>query len=384
MTLTHFVPSARVLRQIDWLLVVSALVICALGIAFVWSASIRLSQETGDWAATGQPLRQAVWLAVSLAALVLVLIPNYTFLMRFSYPLYLLGILLLVGLFFQPPVRYVHRWYRIGGVLFQPSEYMKVILILTLSRYLMYRENYRRLRGLIGPFILTFAPLVLVVREPDLGTAMVFLPILFSLLYVAGARRKHLVAIILCGLALLPLVYFFVLHPYQQERVICFINPGSHMKNMYAGGFQVMNSVCAVGSGGVLGKGWGQGPQNLYGFIPADLTDFIFAVLAEEWGFVGAMLLLVLYYVIILCGLGIAQSTREPFGRLVAVGVVTMFAAQAIINIGMTIQLMPVAGLPLPFMSYGGSSLLSGFIALGLLINVGKNRIPVLADEDFK
>ena len=384
MTLTHFVPSARVLRQIDWLLVVSALAICALGIAFIWSASIRLSQETGDWAATAQPLRQSVWLVVALAALVVVLVPRYTLLMRFSYPLYVLGILLLVGLFFQPAVRKVHRWYGIGGILFQPSEYMKVILILTLSRYLMYRENYRRLSGLVGPFLLTFVPLVLVVREPDLGTAMVFLPILFSLLYVAGAQRKHLIAIIVCGLALLPLVYFFVLHPYQQERVICFINPSSHMKNMYAGGFQVMNSVCAVGSGGFLGKGWGQGPQNLYGFIPADLTDFIFAVLAEEWGFLGAILLLVLYFVIILCGLGIAQSTREPFGRLVAVGVVTMFAAQAIINIGMTIQLMPVAGLPLPFMSYGGSSLLSGFIALGLLINVGKNRIPVLADEDFK
>jgi len=384
MTLTHFVPDARDLRRIDWLLVGCALAIAVLGIAFIWSASIRLSQDTGDWAASDQPLRQAVWLAIGLIALLFVIVPSYTFLMRFSWPLYVLGILLLVGLFFAPPIRFVHRWYRVAGVLLQPSEYMKVILILALSRYLMYRENYRRLSGLIGPFLLTFIPLILVVREPDLGTAMVFLPVLFALLYVAGAQRKHLIAIICVGLALLPLVYFFVLHDYQRERVICFINPAGHMKNMYAGGFQVMNSVCAVGSGGLAGKGWGQGPQNLYGFIPADLTDFIFAVLAEEWGFLGAILLLVLYFVIILCGLGIAQSTREPFGRLVAVGAVVMFAAQACINIGMTIQLTPVTGLPLPFVSYGGSSLLTGFIALGLLINVGKNRVLVLADEDFK
>jgi rod shape determining protein RodA len=384
MTLANFVPDARILRRIDWLLVGSALAICVIGIAFIWSASIRISQDTGDWAATDQPLRQAAWLGLALVALVVVIIPNYTWLMRLSWPLYVLGILLLIGLFFVPPIRMVHRWYRVAGVLFQPSEYMKVILILALSRYLMYRENYRRLSGLIGPFFLAFIPLILVVREPDLGTAMVFLPVLFALLYVAGARRKHLIAIILCGLALLPLVYFFVLHDYQRERVVCFINPSNHMKNMYAGGFQVMNSVCAVGSGGLAGKGWSQGPQNLYGFIPADLTDFIFAVLAEEWGFLGSILLLVLYFIIILCGLGIARSTREPFGRLVAVGVVTMFASQVVINIGMTIQLMPVAGLPLPFMSYGGSSLLSGFIALGLLINIGKNRVPVFADEDFK
>jgi rod shape determining protein RodA len=384
MSLTHFVPDARVLRRIDWLLVACALAISAIGIAFIYSASIRLSQDTGDWAASDQPLRQALWLAVGLLALLFVIVPNYTVLMHFSYPLYVLGFLMLVGLFFAPPYHLVHRWYRVAGTLFQPSEFMKVILILALSRYLMYRENYRRLSGLIGPFLLTFVPLILVVKQPDLGTAMVFLPVLFALLYVAGAQRKHLIAIICVGLALLPLVYFFLLYDYQRERVICFINPAGHMKNMYAGGFQVMNSVCAVGSGGLTGKGWGQGPQNLYGFVPADLTDFIFAVLAEEWGFLGSILLLVLYFVIILCGLGIARSTREPFGRLVAVGVVTMFASQVIINIGMTIQLMPVAGLPLPFMSYGGSSLLSGFIALGLLINIGKNRIPVFADEDFK
>lgn len=384
MSLSHFLPSSHHLRRIDWLLLGSVLIICTLGIVFIWSASFRVSEQTGDWRATRQPVRQIMWLVISLLALVVMLIPRYTFFVRISYPLYLVGILLLAGLFTQPQIKFVHRWYRLGGVLFQPSEYMKVILILTLSRYLMYRENYRTLKGLVGPFLLTLAPVILVLRQPDLGTAMVFLPILFALLYVAGARKKHLITIICVGLALMPLFYFFVLHEYQQERVVSFINPTGHTRTMYAGGWHVLNSVCAIGSGGVFGKGWGHGTQNLFGFIPADLTDFVFAVLAEEWGLVGALLLLALYYVILLCGLGIAKTTREPAGRLIAVGVVSMFAVEVLINIGMTVQLMPVTGLPLPFMSYGGSSLLSSFIALGLLINVGMNRIPVLADEDFQ
>jgi len=381
MSLSRFVSSARTLRHIDWLLFGTALVICLIGITFIWSASFRVIQQTGDWRATSQPIRQTIFLGVSIVAFIVLLMVPYTRLMRLSYPLYLMGILMLAGLFLHPTIKDVHRWYNLRLMLFQPSEFMKVILIMTLARYLMYRENYRTLRGLIGPFVLTLAPLILVVRQPDLGTALVFLPILFSLLYVAGARKQHLIAAIIVGLALLPLVYLFVLQPYQQERLISFLDPSAHAR---AGGFQLMNSLYAVGSGSLFGKGWGAGTQNLFGFIPADITDFIFAVFAEEWGLVGAVVLLLLYYILFLCGLGIAQSTREPYGRLLAVGVVTMLAVQVLINIGMTVQLMPVTGLPLPFMSYGGSSLLSSFIALGLLVNVGKNRVPVLADEDFK
>jgi len=384
MTLSRYVPSRRTLRQIDWLLFTSVLAICVIGVVFIWSASFRISEQTGDWRATSQPVRQIRWLGVALVAFVVMLIVPYTRLMKLSYGLYLVGIVLLGGVFLAPAVKHVHRWYSFAGVRFQPSEFMKVALIMTLARYLMYRENYRTLRGLVGPFILTLAPMILVVLQPDLGSAMVYPPILFSLLYVAGARKKHLLAVVLVALALTPLIYTFVLEGYQQERLISFINPSGHAKDMYAGAWHVMNSVCAVGSGGLTGKGWGAGSQNLFGFIPADLTDFIFAVLAEEWGFIGCIGLMVLYYIVFLCGLGIAKSTREPYGRLVAVGVVTMFAVQVLINIGMTVQLMPVTGLPLPFMSYGGSSLLFSFIALGLLINVGKHRVPVLADEDFK
>jgi rod shape determining protein RodA len=374
--------TAGFLRRIDWVLLGSVLLICVIGVVFIWSASYRFSPDAGDWTASRQPVRQVVWLALSLGLLVAFLMPKYTICMRAAYPLYVIGLLLLIGLFFMPRINEVHRWYRIGTFLFQPSEFMKVLLILTLARYLMYRKNYRTLKGLIAPFVLTLIPVMLIVRQPDLGTALVFLPILFALLYVAGAKRMHLIAIILMGLLSMPVLYS-MLRDYQKNRLVCFINP-EKPEHRNAGGFQLLNSVCAVGSGGLFGNGWGAGTQNLYGFIPADDTDFIFAVLGEEWGFVGASFLLALYFLVFLCGLGIARNTREPFGRLVAVGVITMLATQVLINVGMTVQLMPVTGLPLPFMSYGGSSLLSSFLALALLVNVGMNNIPVLADEDFK
>jgi rod shape determining protein RodA len=367
-------------RRFDWLLFAVVLIICSLGVTFIWSASYH-REDTGGWEPSAQPYYQIVWVVIGVAVFIALLVPSYTVFMRAAYPLYVLGILLLAGLYFAPKIKEVHRWYPVGPILFQPSEFMKVIMVVALARYLTYRENYRQLSGLIAPLLLTLLPTVLIVREPDLGTALIFLPVFFAMLYVAGAKRKHLVGIALIGLACLPLLYLYALRHYQQERLISFLNPEAYIQE---GGYQIINAVSAIGSGGMLGKGWGAGTQNLYGFIPADQTDFIFAVLGEEWGFLGAIGLLLLYFMLFICGLSIARHTREPFGRLIAVGVVTMLAVQVFINIGMTVQLMPVTGLPLPFMSYGGSSLLSSFIALALLMNVGMRQVPVLADEDFK
>ncbi len=377
--------SSRTVRQIDWVILGSALIICTLGVLFIWSASFQLEQD-GDWHASSQPLRQVMWLGVCLVIFVVIVAVPYTVFMRLSYLFYAIIMALLVGVLFVPEIQHVHRWYRIGGTLFQPGEFVKVILVITLARYLMYRESYRTLIGLAAPLVLALAPMVLVVKEPDIGTSLTLLPILFALLFTAGARRAHLATIIVIGIAALPVLYYtpHVLKDWQRERIIAFVNPESHTQDIRYGSYQVMNSVTAVASGGIAGRGWGQGTQHLFDFIPADQTDFIFAVYAEEWGFLGTLLLLFLYFLIITCGLSVAKSTREPFGRLVAVGVSVMWATQVVINIGMTVQLMPVTGIPLPFMSYGGSSLLSSFIALGLLVSVGRHRIPVLADEDFK
>ena len=338
--------------------------------------------DQGDWTYSDKPAKQVIWLLIGLVGLLVMLLIKYTHFMRLSYPAYLVGLAaLMVLLLFGPRINNSKRWFMIGPMRLQPSEFMKIALILCLARYLMYRENYRQLKGLVGPFLLTLAPMLLIVNQPDLGTALVFLPLFFALLYVAGARLKHLFAIMAMGLASLPVLYFTVFTRYQQERLIAFLNPEAHLSR---GGYQVLQALYAIGSGGVLGHGWRQGLQNLLGFIPYDDNDFIFAVLAEEWGLLGGLFLLTLYFIVIILGLGIAAQTREPYGRLVAVGVVVLFSVQVLINIGMTVHLMPVTGLTLPFVSYGGSSLLRCFIALGLLMNVGMPRELVLADEDFK
>ena len=377
--------SARTVRQIDWVLLGSALIVCTLGVLFIWSASFHLEQD-GDWHASSQPLRQLMWIGAGLVVFVIIVALPYTYFTRVSYLFYVAILALLVGVLFAPAIQHVHRWFRVGGFLFQPGEFVKVVLVITLARYLMYRESYRTLPGLAAPLVLALAPMVLLVMEPDIGTSLTLLPIMFALLFTAGARRSHLVIIVLVGLGSLPAIYYapHVLQDWQRERIITIIHPESHAKDIRYGSYQVMNSVTAVAAGGVAGKGWGQGSQHLFDFIPADQTDFIFAVYAEEWGFLGTTFLLFLYFLIFTCGLSIAKSTREPFGRLIAVGVVVMWASQVLINIGMTVQLMPVTGIPLPFMSYGGSSLVSSFVALGLIVSVGRHRVPVLADEDFK
>ena len=368
------------LRGAQWTLLICVLLLCAVGILFIASASSRYIDQ-GDWTYGDKPGKQAVWLGLGLVVFFVMLLFKYTRLMRLSYLLYLLGLGCLVGLLiFAKEVNHSRSWFFVGPMRIQPSEFMKIALILCLARYLMYRKNYRRFSGLVGPFVLTLAPMLLIIDQPDLGTAMVFLPVLFALLYVAGAKLKHLFTIMGMGLASLPLVYTFLLSEKHQERVVAFLHPEQHLAGP---GFQIVNALYAIGSGGFLGKGWHQGTQNLLGFIPYDDNDFIFAVYAEEWGLLGALLLLAVFFLIIILGIGIAGRTREPFGRLVAVGVVVLFAVQVLINVGVTVALMPVTGLTLPFISYGGSSLLTCFIALGLLINVGMHKEPVLADEDF-
>jgi len=389
------------LKNFDWLILGTLVILLGVGVIFIWSASFH-SLEGGQGYYESYAKKQLVWILISFSAFLTLLLPNYKKLARYAYILYAIGLLSLVYvLVFAAPIRDARRWIQISGFSLQPSEFMKIIFIIAMARYLMYRKNYRSFKGLILPFAMTLLPMGLIVVEPDLGTAVVFMFILFALLFVAGAKVKHLLAIIAMGVFSIPFFYQFLLKPYQRMRLISFIlswldkekqlwlltklGLQEHFKDFaYKFGWQLNQSLVAIGSGGFSGKGWGAGTQGRFNFLPADHSDFIFAVIGEEWGFLGTALVIILYGLIFLCGLGIAARTREPFGRLIAVGVVVLFASQVFINIGMTIGVMPITGLPLPFLSYGGSSLLSSFIALALLINVGLRRLPVLASEDFE
>jgi rod shape determining protein RodA len=226
------------------------------------------------------------------------------------------------------------------------------------------------LKSLVVPCLLLGVPFILVLLQPDLGTALLMLPIFFAILLVGGARVKYIVWMIAIGLAGLPVFWHF-LREYQKQRLLVFLNPNI---DPLGAGYTIIQSKIAVGSGGLFGKGWLAGTQNQLNFLPERHTDFIFSVIGEEWGFLGALIVVFLYFVIVQKAFTIANLTSDRFGKLIATGIGVLLGFQVIINIGMTIGLMPVVGIPLPLVSYGGSSLLSTLVAIGLLLNVFMRR----------
>jgi cell division protein FtsW (lipid II flippase) len=251
---------------------------------------------------------------------------------------------------------------------------------LALARYLAYRRDYRRVAGLIPPLLLVVLPMGLILVEPDLGTSLVLIPALFVMLYMAGASLKHLSAVAAMGAACAPVMYFFVMGPAQRGRITAFLSPD---RDPFGAGWHLRQSLAAVASGGATGEGFSSGAPVLLNRGFAAHTDFIFAVIAHEWGFVGGLAVILLLFLFFSRGLEIAGSTREPFGRLLVVGFLTMLAFQALVNVGMTLRLCPITGITLPFISYGGSSLLVCFVMAALVLNVGMRRKAVIAPEDF-
>jgi rod shape determining protein RodA len=285
-----------------------------------------------------------------------------------------------------PAARGVRRWVGIGAFRIQPSEFMKLALILGLARYLRFRDSYRSWRGLVPPFLLTLGPMFLILFQPDLGTLLMLLPVLFTMLFVAGARLRHLLIIVVLGCAVLPVFYVYGMKDYQKTRIDVLFKQGTaneawHMDQ----GYQLRQSKIALGTGGLLGRGFGEGLFVRYdGLLPEEQNDFIFAIIGHQWGLVGCVLVILAYAVIILFGLEVALVTNDPYGRLLAVGVVVMIVAQALLNICMTIGLAPITGMPLPLVSAGGSSLWANFLALGLLLNVAQRRPLLIAHPPFE
>ena len=282
-----------------------------------------------------------------------------------------------------PARKSAYRWLKLGPLQIQPSEIAKLSYILTLAWYLHNRRSYRRISGLVGPFAITLLPMALILLEPDLGTALLFPPVLFAVLFAAGTKLRYLLIIIVVGLALSPLFYL-KMRPYQQNRVKVLLKQGTDDPFWLTGhGLQLHRSKICIGSGQLTGQGWGKGIYVNYDYrlpesrnLPERHNDFIFALIGHQWGFVGCLVVLGLYALIILGGIEIASEQTEPFGRLLAFGITVLLAVQLWINIAMTMGLMPITGLTLPFISCGGSSLLSSFLALGLLVNVARRRPP--------
>jgi rod shape determining protein RodA len=295
-------------------------------------------------------------------------------LMHLAVPLYVGGVLLLVAVaLFGDVSKGARRWLNLGFMRIQPSELMKIAMPLMLAWYFQKREAVLRWKEFAVAALILVVPVGLIAKQPDLGTAVLVLAAGFYVIFLAGLSWKILVALFLGGLASLPVVWS-VLHDYQRNRVLTLLDPEA---DPLGKGFHIIQSTIAVGSGGLLGKGWGQGTQTHLEFLPERHTDFIFAVLSEEFGLVGNSVLLLLYALIIARGLMIAAEAPTLFSRLMAGSITLIFFTYAFVNMGMVSGILPVVGVPLPFVSYGGTALVTLFLGVGILMSIHKHRMLV-------
>lgn len=356
------------IKGLDRTLVVIPFILCVIGVIILHSAAYAKGLDFFE----SYLFKQISWIVLASALLLIIINISYQKIIDISYVLYAVNVFLLILVLIIGRERLgAQRWFTIGNFAFQPSEFIKIIFIITLANLIGSKKGrMEELRDLFAPLILLVIPFLLVLVQPDLGTALLLLPVFLAMMYVGGARVKYLVSLIIMGLVSLPFFWHF-LRDYQKQRLLVFLNPNA---DPLGAGYTIIQSKIAVGSGGLIGKGWLAGTQNQLNFLPERHTDFIFSVIGEEWGLFGALILILLYFLVIRRGFDVAYSTNDMYGKLIAVGIVTLLSLQIVINIAMTIGLMPVVGIPLPFVSYGGSSMLASFIAIALLVNVGMRR----------
>ena len=358
----------RLFVHFDWTLLGIVLVIASIGILNLYSATEKIEMP-------GTPLylKQIFWLLIGMVVMVTIAFIEYRFYMDFAHIVYMVTfVFLLAVLGYGIITSGAQRWIKIGPLSFQPSEFVKISLILALAKF-FHRPPHRNgytLKQLSLPFLLLFLPMGLILKQPDLGTAIILVLIFFSILIFVKIRWSSLLTIGLVGAAAVPILWHF-LKDYQKKRIITFFNPEL---DPLGAGYHLIQSKIAVGSGGILGKGFMKGTQSKLGFLPEQQTDFIFSALGEEWGLIGSLFVIGLYLALILWGLRIAVQAKDRFGAILAFGVVAMLFWHAFINIGMVLGIMPVVGIPLPLLSYGGSFVISTLMGVGLLLNVSMRR----------
>ncbi len=359
------------LKYLDWILLAAVLALAGLGAAVVYSASYQLRLLTG----VPYLQRQLVWLGLGLLVFFVLALADYRKLVAAGYFLAAATTLLLVVIVILGETRFgARRWIQVGGFTVQPSEFAKVTLILMLARYLAGRFDRRdRWSYVLVPCLLAAVPGVLILKQPDLGTAIIFIPVTIGMVFAAGGKGKQILILVLIVLILTP-VFWFSLREYQKNRVMVFLDPGLDPSGA---GYTIIQSKIAIGSGGLWGKGWLGGTQNMLSFLPERQTDFVFSVVAEEWGFAGCLLVIFLYGVIFLRLFTIGWRCRELSGKILVIGGILVLAAHAGINIGMAAGLLPTTGLPLPLISYGGSVTLTVMAILGLCQSVYVHRYYV-------
>ena len=425
--------------HVDWTLIAAASFLIFVGLLSVYSTSVSI---LGEGAVDKEFYMQILWICIGIVLFFATLSINYTKYAEWAIPLYGLGLLALLAAFVFPPVS-GSRWINFGFISIQPSEPVKLCVIIALARFLnMLGDSIRDIRNFFIVFIILLPPMGLVALQPDFGTSLSFLPICFAMLFVAGAKLEYIFSLfalgflgggipmiaayyketgdtsgwlvsilsnnailmdvaILIGIIMLisfviwlitrkknflsfssALIVIFIgliiatslnsyLQPYQRKRIVAFFDAE---KDPWGSGYNIIQSKIAIGSGGFSGKGFTQGPQNALSFLPENKTDFIYSTLGEEWGFIGSFFLLLAYCIFLYRAIMIARNAKDTLGSLIAIGIAAMFVFHIFVNIGMATGVMPVTGLPLPFVSYGGSNLLTNIVALALLVNIESRR----------
>jgi len=364
------------MRNSQFTIFTIAIIISLVGIFCIYSSTYQ--KEGALWKLTFK--RQILWVILGLFLFLAISNFNYRRLWDATYLLYAFVIFLLFLVFLLGVARLgAQRWLKIAWFNLQPSEIAKLIIVIFLARYFSRKSSgdvslsvskFGIYRALILPFLFVMIPVGLIIEQPDLGSGAMVILIFVALLYLAGVRLRYLSLLLLIILLCLPIFWHF-LRGYQKDRLLVFLNPNL---DPLGAGYTVIQSKIAIGSGGIFGKGWLSGTQSQLHFLPEAHTDFIFATFAEEWGLLGSAILLLLYYCLIRQGIQIALRTQDYFGRLSALGISLMLGTQVFVNIAMNLGLAPIVGLPLPLMSYGGSSILVTFISLGILANIDKTR----------
>ncbi len=352
------------LKDIHWPLVFSMLSLAAIGVIFIHSASYYDQESFAS--------RQIFWVMLGFIACFTVAFIGYRTFLGMSYLLYVISLVLLVWVSFMGHVRLgAQRWIHLGPLAIQPSEFAKLATVLALANFLGSYSSWEKQKRIVtAVLIMTLVPLVFILKQPDLGTAMLFIPMMIVLLFLWGIRYRYLIGGLIAGLATIPFLWEF-LKTYQKKRILVFLNPNLDPLGM---GYTATQSKIAVGSGGLLGKGYLAGTQSQLQFVPEHHTDFIFCVLGEEWGFAGSVLLLILFGLLFKAGFQVMQQTTDQKAKLLAGGILSLIFAQVMVNIGMTFGMLPIAGITLPLISYGGSSFVSTSIALGLILSIYKER----------
>lgn len=358
----------KMFKNFEWGILICTIILLAIGLVALFSATQNSDYEEFK--------KQIMWIGISIPVIVVVIFVDYEILAKISPVIYGLSLISLVAVLFTEPINGATSWFNIGPFSFQPAEFAKIAVVLFIANVIVKlqqkgRDEINRFCKL-GIILATVAvPTLLIIKQPDYGTALAFLVALIFMLYVAGINKKYIITAVLLVVILVPLAYFFILPDHAKARIDVYLNPNLDPRG---DGYNIIQSKLAIGAGQIFGMGLFKGNQTQLGYLYPKTTDFIFAVISEEMGFVVAGAIIVLYVILITKSIQVAKTAKDDLGSYIATGIVGIFFFHMLENIGMTMGLLPITGIPLPFVSYGGSSMLTNLTLIAILLNISTRR----------